>query len=69
MEERIVGKRPLERPRTRWKDVVEKYLIHKKVQIDDAKNVDRWNEIVVAAMDQHGSTKLLRGRIRRTNRK
>lgn len=52
----IVGKIPLGRPRTRWKDVVEKYLIiiHKNVQIGNVNDRDRWNETVVAAMDLHG---------------
>lgn len=55
-EERIVGKRHLGRPRKIWKDVIGKDLstIQENVQIEDAINRVRWNEIVVTAMELHG---------------
>lgn len=47
---------PLRRPRTRWKNVAEKYsiMIRRNVRLEDAYDRDRWNEIVVAGDD--GST-------------
>jgi len=41
-----VGKRPLGRPQTRWKDVVEKdqAMTHENIQIDDRNDRDRWND-------------------------
>jgi len=51
-----VKKRPVGRPRTRWKDVVGKDLkmINENVKVEDANDRIRWNEIMVAAMDLHG---------------
>lgn len=55
-EGRIVGKRPVGRPRTRWKDVIVNNLkmIHDNVKMEDANDKARWSEIMVAAMDLHG---------------
>jgi len=55
-EGKIVGKRPLGRPRTRRNDVIEKDLktIHENMKMEDSNDRDRWKEIVVAAMDLHG---------------
>ncbi|KAL4142514.1 hypothetical protein QTP88_004958 [Uroleucon formosanum] len=55
-EGRIVGKRPVGRPRTKWKDVIVKDLkmIHDNVKMEDANDKARWSEIMVAAMDLHG---------------
>jgi hypothetical protein len=55
-EGRIVKKKPVRRPRTRWKDVVGKDLkmIHENVKMEDANDKIRWNEIMVAAIDLHG---------------
>jgi len=42
-EGKIVGKRPLGRPRTRWKDIIEKDLrmIHENMKMEDANDRDR----------------------------
>jgi len=55
-EGKIVRKRPLGRPRTRWKDVIEKDLrmIRENMKMEDANDRDRWQEQVVAAMDLNG---------------
>jgi len=53
-EERIVKKRPVGRPRARWKNVVGKDLkmINENVKMEDANDRIRWNEIMVAVMDR-----------------
>lgn len=50
------GKKPLSKPRTRWKDIVVKDLrvIQERAQIDMAYYREEWNKIVMAALDLNG---------------
>lgn len=52
----VAGKRPIGRPRTRWKDVVEKDIktIHESIRIEDTSDRIRWNDLLVAATDLQG---------------
>ncbi|KAF0760104.1 Reverse transcriptase domain-containing protein [Aphis craccivora] len=49
-------KRPLGRPRTRWKDSVVKDLrvLQKRAQLDVAYNREEWNKLVMAALNLNG---------------
>jgi len=50
------GKRPLGRPRTRWKDFVMKELkTLQEVQIDMVYNKEEWKKFMMAALDLNGS--------------
>lgn len=50
-DDRIVGKRRIRRPRTRWRDVVKKDITinHVSVEIED-----RWSELLMATMNLQG---------------
>jgi hypothetical protein len=49
--ETIHKKRPIGRPRMRWKDAVEKdiKMLGRKVTVDLAFDKERWRELLVAA--------------------
>ncbi|KAF0742625.1 Reverse transcriptase domain-containing protein [Aphis craccivora] len=53
---KMTGKRPLGRPRTRWKDSVMKDLrvLQERAQLDVAYNREEWNKFVMAALDLNG---------------
>lgn len=53
---KMTGKRPLGRPRTRWKDSVVKDLrvLQERAQLDIAFNREEWNKFVMAALDLNG---------------
>jgi len=56
----MTGKRPLGRPRTRWKDSVVKDLrvLQERAQLDVAYNREEsreeWNKLVMAELDLNG---------------
>jgi len=53
----MIGKRPLGRPRTRWKDSVVKDLrvLQERAQLDIAYNREEWDKFAMAALDLNGS--------------
>jgi len=56
LTETIHNKRPIGRPRTRWRDVVEKdiKMLGRNVSVDLALNRERWRELLVAAQVLQG---------------
>ncbi|KAF0766831.1 Reverse transcriptase domain-containing protein [Aphis craccivora] len=53
---KMTGKRPLGRPRTKWKDSVVKDLrvLQERAQLYVAYNREEWNKFVMAALDFNG---------------
>jgi len=56
LTETIHKKRPIDRPRTRWKDSVEKdiKMLGRNVSVDLALNREIWRELLVAAQVLQG---------------
>jgi len=56
LTETIHKKRPIGRPRTRWRDAVEKdiKMLGRNVSVDLALNTERWRELLVTAQVLQG---------------